>query len=106
MDFITLDTELPNNFNEIVNHLKGNLVPALTVNYESFQAKKVKPETLQLARRKEATAAQKKVQLENGKKYGLYEKWAPNFQGPWDVRMRDELVAHPSRGGYLPGERG
>lgn len=57
MDFITLDTEPPNNFNEIVNHLKGNLVPALTVNYESFQAEKVKPETLQLARRKEATAA-------------------------------------------------
>lgn len=42
VDFIALDVEPPSNFNEIVDVLKGTLVPVLTINYKSFQVKNVK----------------------------------------------------------------
>lgn len=42
VDFIALDVEPPSNFNEIVDILKGTLVPVSTINYKSFQVKKVK----------------------------------------------------------------
>lgn len=42
VDFIALDVEPPSNFNEIVDILKGTLVPVSTIDYKSFQVKKVK----------------------------------------------------------------
>ena len=42
VDFVALDVEPPSNFDEIVDTLKGTLVPVLTINYKSFQVKNVK----------------------------------------------------------------
>ena len=42
VDFVALDVEPPSNFDEIVDTLKGTLVPVSTINYKSFQVEKVK----------------------------------------------------------------
>lgn len=42
VDFVALDVEPPSNFDEIVDTLKGTLVPVSTINYKNFQVENVK----------------------------------------------------------------